>query len=177
MHVIQSNQTLKVRKLYLNQNDLTDKTGLRIAQILGDQNIDLKEVGLKGNKLTAVSGNQIAEALKDNVTLKVLDLSWNKIGMKPQNRLDPKTRKPIKGMSAGDVGRAWGLCFLENKTLVHVDLSFNKINEVDTMAFAQDMQFNQTCIGFHFHGNLGPRDPPEPIMAKKGKKKKEAEAK
>lgn len=94
--------------------------------------------------------------------MKLLDLSWNMLGVKPSVRLEPKTRKPIKGMSAGDVGKAWGMCFLENKSLVHVDLSFNKFNQLDTTVFASNMQFNQTCVGFHFHGNVGPKDPPDP---------------
>ena len=166
-----SNQNLKVRKLYFNHNDLTDKTGIKVVELLVNVNTNLKELGLKRNKLTAISGNQIAGALKNNGCLKVLDLSWNSLGVKPRDRIDPKTRKQIKGMSAGDVGRAWGLCFLENKSLIHVDLSFNKINQVDTEAFAQDFQFNQTCVGFHFHGNIGKKDPPEPVDPKKAKKK------
>ena len=40
----------------------------------------LKELGLKWNKLNAVSGNKIAAALEINDCLKVLDLAWNKLG-------------------------------------------------------------------------------------------------
>ena len=105
---------------------------------MADQNVDLKGLGLKKNKITAISGNLIAAALKDNVTLKMIDLSWNKLGVKPFNKIDKKSRRQIKGMSAGDVGRAWGACFIDNKTLIHVDLSFNEINEADTIAFSQD---------------------------------------
>jgi hypothetical protein len=43
---------------------------------------------MKWNKLTAISGNQIATALKDNNSLRVLDLSWNMIGVKPANQVN-----------------------------------------------------------------------------------------
>lgn len=139
INAIQSNQNLKIRKLYFNHNDLSDKTGVKLTELLKHENTCLKELGLKRNRLTATSGNLIAEALKNNTSLRVLDISWNSLGVKPNNKIDPKTRKLIPGMSAGDVGRAWGLCFLENKTLVHVDLSYNKINTVDTIALSQDL--------------------------------------
>ena len=37
------------------------------------------------------------------------------------------------------------------------------------------MQFNQTCIGFHFGGNIGKKDAPEPVEPKKKGKKKPKE--
>ena len=35
-------------------------------------------------------------------------------------------------MKDGDIGRAWGRALRENKTLAHLDLSFNKIGEIET---------------------------------------------
>jgi hypothetical protein len=121
---------------------LSDKTGIQIASILDNGNIPLKELGLKWNKLSAISGNQIANALKNNISLRVLDLSWNMLGVKPPDQIDRLTKKTIKIMSPGDIGRAWGMCFLDNRTLIHVDMSFNKFNTEDTEALTADLQFN-----------------------------------
>jgi hypothetical protein len=48
--------------------------------------------------------------------------------------------------------------FIENKFLVHVDLSFNKIEQFETEIIARDIAFNQTCVGFHYAGNKGNLD-------------------
>jgi len=73
----------KISKLYFNQNDLKNKSALAVAELINDGNLKIKEIGLKWNKITAVGGNAIAAALKENVMLKVLDLSWNSIGIRP----------------------------------------------------------------------------------------------
>jgi hypothetical protein len=38
----------------------------------------------------------------------------------------------VKLMEEGDVGKAWGSMFIENKTLVHLDLSQNRISQFET---------------------------------------------
>jgi hypothetical protein len=55
----------------------------------------------------------IAEALEHNKNLKILDLSWNKIG------------KTESYMSKGLIGKTWGKAMRENIDLIHLDLSFN----------------------------------------------------
>lgn len=67
-------------KLYLNKNNLTNRTGEKIATLLLEGLTRIKELGLKWNKLNAVAGNKIAAALEVNDCLKVLDLAWNKLG-------------------------------------------------------------------------------------------------
>ena len=42
-------------------------------------------------------------------------------------------------MEIGDLGKAWGGMFLENKTLVHLDLSQNRIGQEETIALAEDL--------------------------------------
>ena len=82
--------------------------------------IKLKELGLKWNQINCEGGCRFAEALCINKELKILDLSWNKIGLRKAN-FKPK-----------QIGRSWGKAFETNQTLVHLDLSFNKIGEEDT---------------------------------------------
>lgn len=73
----------KITKLYFNSNDLKNKSALAIAELINDGNLKIREIGLKWNKITAIGGNVIAAALKENVVLKVLDLSWNSLGIRP----------------------------------------------------------------------------------------------
>lgn len=53
----------RIKKLYINDNQLTNKTALKVAKAIADPNIKLKELGLKWNIITAIGGNAIAEAL------------------------------------------------------------------------------------------------------------------
>jgi hypothetical protein len=81
----------------------------------------------------------------------VLDLSWNLIGVKPP----PSS---LKGEDAthileGDIGRAWGQLFCSNKTLAHLDLSFNQIGYPETVIIADEIRENQSIIGLHYSGN------------------------
>ena len=91
-----------------------------------------------------MAGNRFAEVLCDNTHLKVLDLSWNSIGVRPKDTIDPKNPrgKPAYTMKEGDIGRMWGLMFINNKTLVHLDLSFNKIDQHETNLISQDLVTN-----------------------------------
>lgn len=61
-------------------------------------------------------------------------------------------------MKPGDIGKAWGEMALVNKALVHLDLSFNKIEEKDTLQLSMDMMNNQSLVGLHFQGNAGKLD-------------------
>lgn len=133
---------------------MTDKTGLKAAELFAEGTTKLKELGLKWNKLTAVSGNRIADSLRENRQMKVLDLSWNSIGVRPKAKR--QNGKVIQTMLQGEIGKSWGSFFIENKTLIHLDLSFNKIDEFETSLISNDIKFNQSCVGFHYNGNTGP---------------------
>ena len=53
----------RIKKLYMNDNKLSNVTALKVAKVIGDQNLKIKEIGLKWNIITAIGGNAIAEAL------------------------------------------------------------------------------------------------------------------
>jgi len=48
--------------------------------------------------------------------------------------------------------------FMDNKFLVHIDLSFNKIDQFETELISKDIIFNQTCVGVHYTGNTSNLD-------------------
>jgi hypothetical protein len=53
----------KIKRIYFNQNDLSNVTAKKVAEMLNAGNTKVKEVGLKWNKITAIGGNAIATSL------------------------------------------------------------------------------------------------------------------
>ena len=76
-------------------------------------------------------------------------MSWNALGLIP-NAIRTKTGKYVPKMKPGDIGKAWSAALTANKCLLHLDLSFNKIDQDDTKFLAADLHMNQTLYGFHY---------------------------
>jgi hypothetical protein len=43
----------------------------------------------------------------------------------------------------------------ENETLIHLDVSFCEIDEIDTKMISKALKNNHTLYGIHFQGNQG----------------------
>jgi hypothetical protein len=69
----------KVEKLVLTQNRLSDAGAVQIAEVLKD-NTSLKVLNLHGNLITKTGGMAFAESLSSNTTLTSLFLSDNPLG-------------------------------------------------------------------------------------------------
>jgi hypothetical protein len=50
---------------------------------------------------------------------------------------------------------AWRDAFKENKSLIHIDLSHNKMLKNDVEIIAEGLKENHTIYGIHFSGNSG----------------------
>jgi len=50
---------------------------------------------------------------------------------------------------------AWRDAFKENKSLVHLDISHNRIEKVDVEIIAEGLKENHNIYGIHFAGNAG----------------------
>lgn len=79
----------------------------------------------------------------------MLDISWNCIGQQKPGPVKPGKKE------TRSVGQRWGEAFEVNKTLLHLDLSFNKIGVTDTTIMAEKIRENHTIYGLHFQGNCG----------------------
>lgn len=100
-----------------------------------DRNRFLKELYLHWNE---ISGNntEIFDNLAQNYYLRVLDLSWNRLG------IDLKTDDFCQ--------------FIKNNIhLRHLDLSNNNFTFPDCEKIAKALKENQSIYGFHFGGNYG----------------------
>ena len=45
-------------------------------------------------------------------------------------------------MKVGEIGKQWSVALTANKTLLHLDLSFNKIDQEETKLIAKDLHMN-----------------------------------
>ena len=77
--------------------------------------------------------------LSGNKHLRVLDYSLNQLGE------DNGTACP----------RAIAACLVKNRTLEHLDLSFNNFSKEDTEIIAEGLRSNHRIYGFHYRGNIG----------------------
>jgi hypothetical protein len=98
---------------------------------------------LKHNKF---SGNSIISLVKSilyNVSLRFLDLRWNNIGV--YDSIINSTN-PIKILAAS---------LSQNQYLLHIDLSYNFLNEKACFIIGEKLEKNKTLIGIHLNGNKG----------------------
>ena len=74
-----------------------------------------------------------------------------------KSKAKPNAPKPKKENSSFAVkfGEDWKEAFAANKSLIHVDLSNNKIDLDDCEIIAEGLKINHSILGIHFRGNAG----------------------
>jgi hypothetical protein len=95
------------------------------------------------NNLRYKGGIRIAKALKENNTLEVFDISFNNIGGGFQNNESANLLKTF---------------FRDNKSLVHVDISFWGFTLEEIFIMNEGLTENHTIWGIHWVGNAGKTD-------------------
>jgi hypothetical protein len=85
------------------------------------------------NSIRSAGGKYIFEGLKENLFLKVIDLSDNSMGI----------GQPCCVNNVVEF-------LLSNKSMVHMDLSNNAFNLDDSIKISEALDLNHTLIGFHF---------------------------
>ena len=81
----------------------------------------------------------ILNAMSGHSSLKVLDLSWNSIGLSRNKAFSHKLAET----------------FTTQENLVHLDLSHNQLKKEDCSIIAQGLAQNHSLWGFHILGNEG----------------------
>ena len=69
-----------LEELSLAVNNIGDQGAEKIGAFLDFENCKLKVLNLHWNKIGVKGGIKIGEAMEHNSYLKILDVSWNKIG-------------------------------------------------------------------------------------------------
>ena len=78
-------------------------------------------------------------SLKDNTTLKYLDVSWNPLGNKNQSEL----------------ARAMSEALHANRHLFHLNISYIYLTASSLEVIAESLRLNHTLYGIHIEGNEG----------------------
>lgn len=133
--------------LNLSKNKLTDISCSALG-VMVNGNDALKELYLGQNTITQQGAIQILDGLLKRPILTVLDLSWNRLSIKPLVEI-----KENEGFFD-----YLGKLFLEHDKLIHFDISFNKFSRKEAEVIAEFLKQNHTLMGFHFNLNAGVLD-------------------
>lgn len=108
-----------------------------MAQVVRN-NDALRELYLKWNQIKGEGGALLFCQLQENSSLKVLDLSWNSLGVGSGSRMSQNSTEALCDM------------LRMNKTIIHMDLSNNNFSIKESIEVAGALETNQTIYGFHF---------------------------
>ena len=166
----------------LARNLVSDSGAEKLAIFLA-KNPPLRNLNLHWNKIKMKGGFKLADALLKNNTLKFLDLSWNALGKVAVPTTGYLTAKEVKqrlrgipGVQIGGedqvtsellnmvkelervqmevkIGKAWGKALKHNKTLVHLDMSYNCFGVESCQKLQKKIKSNHSLYGLHMAGN------------------------
>ena len=159
--------------LNLAQNAITNKSAIRIADLLKDSSIPLSALFLKWNYIKPKGAIAIWEAIENNTMLKTLELSFNPIGEEnaPKRKIESfkslaELHMEINMISGYQtktkkvrVCEKFSNMFRHNKTLIHADLSHWGFTRNECKIMNEGLKHNHILLGLHFTGNQSNVDP------------------
>ncbi|ETN03580.1 hypothetical protein PPTG_15565 [Phytophthora nicotianae INRA-310] len=153
------NQTIV--RFHLSENRFGTPGMLAVARFL-EENSRIEELYLAWNQLRGIGALKIVEALKFHASLRVCDLSWNALSSSGPSSASA-TANTVSNSSSGvlrprAVVTALADALANNKVLVHLDLSSNRLDLEDCTLLAKQLENNQTLIGLHMSGNCAVMD-------------------
>ncbi|CAM9188432.1 unnamed protein product [Choristocarpus tenellus] len=162
-----------LEELTLCQADVDDRECCQLMKAM-ELNRSLALLNLSGNKIgdaetlnivqpdTITGGEAISEMMKENHTLKDLDLAWNNIRLKSALEMGIALREN-NGLTAlsvahnsfsEDASKEIGDSLRHNVTLQTLNLSFNGVTPSATMVIASACKANQSLTSLNLDGNM-----------------------
>ena len=127
-----------LKQLNVNDNLITCKSMKAVSEMIRYATIN--SLFLNWNNIQAPGFSILCEALEVTDTLKILDLSFNKISK--------------KNINMPDTYPLWlSKMFKVNQSLIHVDLSHNEISLKDGEIIKAGLNDNHILLGLHLTGN------------------------
>jgi Leucine-rich repeat (LRR) protein len=136
--------------LNLSKCSITDVGAEYVANLLKLEGSKIKALLLHWNKIMGRGAGLIARAIEENSALRIFDASFNSFGSSP---LYVKTRQSQKKLENGPPidlvaslsgysisAHQWSRCLMFNKTLVHLDLSFNNVKTPDIQLMGEALK-------------------------------------
>ena len=185
---IYQNLEIKIKYINLGQNILNDEISSDITILISKCHY-LNVLILYQNHFTNQGAGLMMSEIKNHISLRILDLSWNLIGTNLTDEiptLDELIKASAKSEQKKNFDNAYlnelkytmqfrrpgslspvrigskisyftsQLCELfhnKNIGLLHLDLSYNNINTVDSKAISEHIKDNHTILGIHVDGN------------------------
>ena len=126
---------VSVLHLNLAKNNISDNAAGYIANMV-TSNHHIHSLDLNDNNLRGNGGTLIFTQMLVNDCIVELDLSWNSIG----------------GQGCNSTA-AFAEVLLTNKSLKHLDISYNKFTLSECEILAEALAHNHTILGLHVAGN------------------------
>ena len=123
--------------LNLSNNRIGDSSCYEFSQTLY-LSINLKELYLHWNLITSTGFLHLLKYLPDNETLRILDISHNKL----DKNFNKESSQYLAHLITSNTG------------LIHLDLSHNNIPESSFDTFKAALDKNHTLVGLHIEGNF-----------------------
>ena len=131
-----------LRRLDLAGNGIDDEGIMAFAEVFEQGNMRLSWLDLSNNNIRARGAIALWKALSVSKTLEELDVSWNGFGSS-----DTK--------EAGKVATAIGETLRDNKSILHLNLSYCQLNATQVSTIGKLLADNRTLLGCHLNGNEG----------------------
>lgn len=157
-----SNSTLEVLNIdNPRYNFIGQETAIHIAKMLAN-NSGLKKISLRKHLLRCNGIYIIAEHLLENTILRVLDLNANEIAPEGCSYIGKYLSQEsckleslyLASNKAVDLGaKAISQAIAKNKSLIHLDFTYNNINDDGLSRLAESLFHNSTLISFKLFGN------------------------
>lgn len=156
---------VKTLKLFnISKNQIAD-AGAKIISNFIDKSQTLETLQLHWNKIRAQGAIYLAKAIKNNKTIKIVDISFNSFGSGACRRAliatNPKLEEEISieqrhATAKFEISQSawkWRKTLMKNFTLMHLDISFNGFTAEDMTALSDGLRENHTLLGCHVEGN------------------------
>ncbi|KAL4433323.1 hypothetical protein ABPG74_017427 [Tetrahymena malaccensis] len=140
-------QNNSLNKLNLSQNQIGDACSQELKELL-ENSMTLQELYLKWNNFRQDGGICIAQGIKKNQSLKVLDISFNNLG----SHQSKKMLSSEKDLTPS-IGKQFAEAFIQNKKLIHLDMSNCNLEEPECQLIQEAIKKNTILFGLHFEGN------------------------
>ncbi|KAL4492967.1 hypothetical protein ABPG72_020746 [Tetrahymena utriculariae] len=140
-------QNNSLNKLNLSQNQIGDACSQELKDLL-ESTMTLQELYLKWNNFRQDGGICIAQGIKKNQSLKVLDISFNNLA----SHQSKKILSSEKELSPS-LGKQFAEAFILNKKLIHLDMSNCNLEDQDCQLIQEAIKKNTILFGLHFEGN------------------------
>lgn len=157
-----SNYTLEVLNIdNPSYNTIWQSTAIHFGKML-QNNLGIQKLSMKKHKMRCQGTFTIMEHLLENNTLRVLDLTANEIRFQGCEAISKYLKSDTWTLESLHLGtNEWGNYGAKaiaqalpiNKSLIHLDMSHNQIEDFGLIQISQALRENSTIMSIKFFGN------------------------